>query len=139
MTLFENELETIPPAHYYGDTVRNIFLISSILLILLPLFDKELYPLYLFPGVFILLGLVVLAGLTSPTKHFSIIADTLFAGALFVFFEYLALVGGDANFMHTMNITFMLRQLLAILFLLALYFGVKTWRGAASQPPFPLS
>ena len=137
MTLFENELETIPPAHYYGDTIRNLFLMAAATFMLLAVFDRGLLVVYLFPGICTLLALVVLAGLTSPTKHFSIVADTILSAVLFVIFEYSAIIGSES--LAHLDIIFMLRQLLAVFFFLTLYFSVKTWRGAASQPPFPLS
>lgn len=118
-----------PIPHYYGDSIRNLFLIAAALLMASVLIDKALFAFYLFLGVFMLLGLVILAGLTSPFRRLSIIADTFAAGGLFIFFEYSALLGSSSVFVNSIDIPFILRQLLAIIFLLALYFCIKTLRG----------
>lgn len=114
-----------PPPHYYGDTVRIAFLLAALLILAIPLLIKDISSsYYIFPGTAILLILVIFAGLTSPAKKFSIIADTFVAGFLFVVFEHLALQN-----IAQIGTLFMLYQALAALFLVTLYFSIKTWRG----------
>lgn len=130
MESFEDALVSTPPPHYHGDKVRNLFLVAAIALLFSLLLEKNLFGPVLFFGILTLVGLVVLAGLTSPKKKLATIANTFVSGTLFVFFEYSALAGSPSLIIGTsMDIGFLLRQALAVLFLLALYFSIKTWRG----------
>lgn len=117
-----------PMAHYYGDIVRRFFLAAGLVLLVAILRDREFLSFYLFVGVFTVLALTVLAGLTNPCTRGVIIADGIVSGTMFLLFEYLAL----SAYVETQNFLdeiFFLRQLLAVIFLVALYFGTKTYRG----------
>lgn len=125
--LIQETKPTIP--HYYGDTVRNLFLVAAAILMASAALDEALFAFYLFLGIFVLLALVILAGLTSPLKRFSILADAILSGALLIFFEYSALIGHTSIAHNGVDVAFMLRQILALIFLVALYFSIKTLRG----------
>lgn len=118
--------------HYYGGNVRNLFLGGAAVLMFTALIDKEFSEFYLTLGVFILLALVVLAGLTNPKTLRSIIADTVCSAVLFVFFEYSALIGNSMSTSSKLDPIFFLRQILAGIFLVALYFSIRTWRNMRS-------
>src|SRR3989338_2427303 len=79
-----------PMAHYYGDTVRKFFLATGIILLVAILRDQEFLSFSLFIGVFGVLLLTVLAGLTSPRTKGVIMADAVTSVVLFLLFEYLA-------------------------------------------------
>lgn len=115
-------------AHYYGDTVRKFFLAAGLILLIAILRDREFLSFYLFIGVFTVLLLTILAGLTNPRTRQIIMTDGAVAALFFLLFEYLAVSAyiDTQNFFHEI---FFLRQLLALLFLIALYFATKTYRG----------
>lgn len=115
--------------HYYGDIVRACFVASGFVLLVAILLDKQLLQIYLAIGVLGVLLLIILAGLTSPRKEWVLFIESIVAGVGFLFFEYVAV----AAYLHSgtmTDIVFILRQTLSILFLVTLYYSVKSIRGA---------
>jgi len=118
--------------HYYGDTVRKIFLAAGILLLIATIRDNTFLPLYLIIGTFAALALTILAGLTNPQTNNPhtrkvIAADLIISIVLFVLFEYMAIAAYSGK--HNINDEiFLIRQALAILFLTATYYSTKTSR-----------
>lgn len=121
-----------PFIHYYGDIVRGCFMVSGFILLLANLFDQEFLGFYLVVGVIGVLIIVILAGLTSPRKKKVLIAETIIAGLGFVIFEYLA-IGAYQHINTVYDLVFILRQTLAILFLVTLYYSVKNIRWVRQQ------
>lgn len=113
--------------HYYGNVIRTLFLVSAFMLLIAFLRDSEFFPLYLFIGVIVVLFLVIAAGLTSPRTKATILIDTILSATLSVFFEYSALLE-YARYQDLFSEAFILRQAIAILFFVALYYCVKTLR-----------
>jgi len=72
--------------------------------------------------------LTVLAGLTNSRTKGVIMADVVTSIIFFLLFEYLA-VSAYVQMRHIIEEVFLLRQLLAPLFLIAVYFSTKTYRG----------
>jgi len=115
-------------AHYYGDTVRACFLSAGAVLLFAVLRDDAFIKFYLSIGIGFVLLLTVLAGLMSPLKRSLVFINTLISGFGFAFFEYFALI----NYIDTNELlteVFILRQLLALIFIIALYYSTKTFRG----------
>ena len=126
-----------PVAHYYGDHVRMLFIaLGALILISIP-FDKALLPINIILGVAGVLFMTILAGYTNPRNWFSVLADAAAAGLAFVSFEYFAIEAylGAGTFVDWI---FLLREGIAILALLALYFSVKTLRGLSYRGPTSL-
>ena len=120
--------------HYYGDTVRSLFLVAGLLLLAEFLFDRDFLQFNFTIGILGVLILTFLAGYTSPESKIVVFWNVLFSSVAFFFSEYLALA--DYSQKETiLRVVFLLRQGVAILFLLALYFSVKTWRGFRPVPP----
>jgi|SRR3989344_1822284 len=115
-------------AHYYGDHVRGLFIAAGVLLLISIPLDKVLLPLNIVVGVAGVLFITILAGFTNPRSKLSVLADAVIAALVFVSFEYFAIEAylGAGTFV---DIIFLLREGIAILALLALYFSVKTLRG----------
>lgn len=111
-------------SHYYGDTVRQIFIAAaSLMLLAAPFYTDDLS----IELPFIVLGTVVIVGvaaLTNPWKSSVISADAITAGTGLIIFEMWALLEYHSGTM----LQFILREALAILFLFALYFSTKTLR-----------
>ena len=112
--------------HYYGDVVRILFFIASILMIFgLPLLFG-IIPISVHISIFSILILIFIAGLTNPAQKWVSIIDTIFSSVGFVVFEYYAVVtfSQGEEFLF-----FLINQTLAVLFLFAFYFATKTVRG----------
>lgn len=121
-------VEQKPVPHYYGDTIRKYLLASGLLLLLAVIFDKELLKFYLIMGGFGVLVFTILAGLTSPQNKPVIINIAAISAAMFLVFEYFAvshyLRSGDI-----FSVPFLIREALAVIFLIILYYSTKTIRG----------
>jgi hypothetical protein len=113
---------TIP--HYYGDAVRKCFLVIACgLIFLAPVFIGYLPA--LLPIVIIgVILLVTLAALTNPKKQWVMAANAMVAGGGILFSEMIALLAYNDNQM----VMFLSHQVMAIVFLFAMYFSVKTVR-----------
>ncbi len=116
------------PEHYYGDVVRAIFLAAGIVFLITMVRDREFLSFYLVVGVLSVLALTILAGLTNPRSKKIIKIDAAVSVIMFLLFEYLAIAGYSDAPGFTDSV-FFLRQALAVLFLIALYFSTKTLRG----------
>lgn len=113
--------------HYYGDTVR-IFLITGavLMLVTLPVF-RNLISMPLWLSLIAILAIGVAAGLTNPVRAGSAWLNVFIAGAALLIFEYYAV---DAYGRYGFgSFLFIADQLLALDFLIALYYSVKTVRG----------
>lgn len=118
----------LPIQHYYGDIVRRLFLIASIIILLsLPLFYSILSDSIL---TFIIAVLVFgfLAGLTDPLKQKVALFDTCISALALVVFAYNAVHAYTAT-SSILSPLFLVNEMLAILFFFALYYSVKTLRG----------
>lgn len=111
-------------AHYYGDYVRQIFMGSAaVMLIFSPFMSQEL-PAILPFEIGGALVIAILGALTNPSRQISMVANAIAAGVGVVVYELLALNSFYAGAM----IAFIQREALAIAFLFALYFSLKTFR-----------
>lgn len=116
----------MPPEHYYGDTVRKLFLSGAIIMLLVyPLFNHTIpaQPMLNIVGIILL---SVMAGLTNPRQTWILVADVFLSIAAVSVFEYYAVSFAQAG---NQNL-FIINQLLAVCFFTALYFAVKTARNA---------
>lgn len=114
--------ELVP--HYYGDIVRQLFIAAAAaILIGAPFYADALFFELPFEIVGALL-LIALAGLTNPHKKSISLGDAVAAGVGLVIYEMWAVAAyNDGTWLP-----FALRQLIAIIFLAAFYFSMKTVR-----------
>lgn len=121
----ERPLGTKHNPHYHGDKVRIFLFMASVVMILgLPFFKDQV----LVTANYILLWAVVMiifAGLTNPKQAWISFVNTVIALLGFIVFEYAAVT----NFATTVDMFFLITQGLALVFLFALYYSVKTVRG----------
>lgn len=112
--------------HYYGDLVRFLFMLAAIImLVTLPFLIGKL-PVPLYASILAILAIGVLAGITNPLqKWISILNGAISFAALFVF-EYYAV--NSLTTSGAGNLYFITNQLLALVFLFALYYSIKTIR-----------
>ena len=114
--------------HYYGNSVRELFIVVALLFLITAPFSEALLPIggvySSYTHVVIALLLVLLAGLTNPRSMVSLVLDFAAAllGAFFLETAAISLYQSDSLAI------FLAREAAAILFLFALYFSVKTLR-----------
>ncbi|MGE5041469.1 MAG: hypothetical protein ACM3IJ_01040 [Candidatus Levyibacteriota bacterium] len=113
--------------HYYGDTVRKLFLAGAVfMLIALPFMSTFLsVPIYV--SILAAIAIGVFAGITNPLQVWVAILNFILAVLAVIMFEYAA-VNGYQTYSLTHR-TFWVNQILAINFLVALYYSTKTVRG----------
>ncbi len=113
--------------HYYGDAVRRLFLLGAFLMTLTyPFFcSLVLGPNYMSILAIIILG--VAAGITNPRQTWVAALDVVISILAVAAFEYHA-VHAYQEF-SIQSYFFWTNQILTALFLVALYFSVKTMRG----------
>ena len=112
--------------HYYGDIVRKLFLGGAFgMLVTLP-FVNALLPVPLFYSLLAIIILSLVAGFMRPGKVWTIVIDEIITIAAVLIFEYYAV---DYYAIYSFgNWLFIMNQLLALDFLIALYFNTKTLR-----------
>lgn len=111
--------------HYYGDIVRRLFILAgAIMLISLP-FVKDLIPVSIFFAVLGIDVVVVVAGLMSPGHRWTALVNVVLSVIALPIFEYYAVTRPQP----LSDLLFWINQSLAAVFLFALYFSVKTFRG----------
>lgn len=128
----KKDLDIEKPLHYYGDIVRKLFLAGAVLMLLtLPFFnDLIAAPVAISILAVIVLGLI--AGFVNPRELWVSILNTgIAAGAIFIF-EYHAVDTYPIKSARY-QILFWVDQVLALLFLIALYYSVKTLRGMSQN------
>ena len=113
-----------PVPHYHGDTIRLFFLAGGVIILAMLPFFKELLPV----GTKVLPVFVVLIALggaiVNPFQKWIVVVDLLIAAIAVILFEYAAVIGyGVDPFLLSLG-----RQVLAIIFLFALYYSGRTLR-----------
>ena len=112
--------------HYYGDVGRLFFLLAGIIILLgLPILSQTLsIPAYI--AIVSVLAVVFVAGITNPAQKWVSVLDAMVSVVGFIFFEYYAVkVYSEGSIYYI----YLINQLIAIVFILAFYFAVKTVRG----------
>lgn len=113
--------------HYYGDAVRRLFLIGALIMSISLPFISELIEGYVHFSLFIIILLGLVAGLISPKRKLVISFNLIISLAAVGVFEYYAVDVYSTSSIN--NFFFWINQILAVNFLLALYYSSKTFRG----------
>lgn len=113
--------------HYYGNLVRKQLFFAAFVLMIAALVDRELQSLYLLFGLFGVVAFTVLAGLTSKDNRAVLVIEVLVSAVMFLIFEYFAMVA-YGQYESFSDGSFFFRQLLAVIFLVTLYYSTKTTR-----------
>ncbi len=116
--------------HYYGDTVRWLFMIAAIgMLLMLPAVSNILN----IPAVVSVIGILILgfaAGFTNPKQLWDAVVNAIISAGGFLMFETVAVWTYQQNFNTAQAERFFLANVgLGLVFLIAIYFSVKTLRG----------
>lgn len=111
-------------AHYHGDTVRILFLVGGVIILATLPFYKNLLPIGAgFLTVFVVL-LALGAAIVNPFQRWIVFVNLIIAIVAVILFEYVAAIGYGTD-PAALSI---IRQILAIVFLFALYYSGKTLR-----------
>lgn len=111
--------------HYYGDLVRKLFMSAAVVMLVGLPFVYDNVPIPLFISLLAILVIGILAGLTNPKNFLIMFLNTLIALVAVVAFEFFAV----SALIKNMAFFFVANQLLALIFLFALYYSTKSWRG----------
>ena len=113
-----------PVPHYHGDTVRILFLIGGVIILAtLPFFKNLLQIGTGFLPVFVIL-LVLGGAIVNPFQRWIVTIDLIISAAAVILFEYAAVIGFGKDIFFLSVV----RQVLAIIFLFALYYSGRTLR-----------
>jgi len=113
--------------HYYGDTVRRLFVLGGLIMILTLPFFTNLLPVPLFISILAIVVVAIVAGATNPLQKSVAWFNLVTAAVAFLVFEYYAV---DAYMMYSADsVLFFTNQILALIFFFAVYFSTKTLRG----------
>lgn len=116
-----------PVPHYYGDSVRAIFVAGAIFILIGLSGMTEALGI---PPVLGIIGMVILcvaAGFTNPVQFFSLRINVTISIIFLIFFTYM---GWYAHDVHLGGVIELPNKIAAVLFLVATYFSVKSLRGA---------
>lgn len=112
--------------HYYGDFVRILFITAAIIMLLTLPFYHLLIPFPPTISILAILGIAFLAGSMSPKFFVVAMIESVVSIGLFILFENTAL----NYFISGANQQFaVINQTLALLFLISIYYSIKTIRG----------
>jgi hypothetical protein len=121
------ETQKKPFSHYYGDLVRVIFVIGAAFILLgMPRITELLQVSVIFPILAIAI-LGVAAGITNPVQKFSLKFNVFVSVLFLIIFAYLAWYSFTNEIGGVLELS---NQVIALLFLIASYFSVKSLRGA---------
>lgn len=110
--------------HYYGDTVRTMFLSAAVVYAVAMPLVGDLLPIGTMGGIGLVLGLALFAGITNPHSKIVMVLDVAISAAALFLLQNAALM-----YLSTDGpVLFILRQASAILFLIAFYESVKSLR-----------
>ena len=114
--------------HYYGNITRQLFVGLAILIAICTPFSGDV-PFGLGFGVPSVLILVILAGLTSPRGKLVLAADVAVAIIGVIVSEWLALL----TYSQGNYVPFAVLEFISAVFLVSLYFSIKTMRASESN------
>jgi uncharacterized membrane protein YuzA (DUF378 family) len=130
----EGSLRHRPVAHYHGDTVRSLFVVTAIVMIIAETTGASL-PLSTIGIVSLVVVLVVVAGITNPAQawiHFINAALAIFGAIAFGLYAIQQYHLVQSLF----SPTYLFSEALALIFLAAVYYATKTVRGVMLRPRF---
>lgn len=118
--------------HYYGNYIRVIFFVIGLLMLFcLPFFSKEITI-----GPFLsILGVIVinlLAGMTNRKQKVMMFFDIIVSLIGTLFFELIAFFRFD-RYGNIFDAYFWFNEIVALLFFITLYLGIKTFRGMITE------
>ena len=113
-------------SHYYGDYLRRLFFVGAIAsIVVLPFYPNLVPSLNVLFVIAMSLVVVIFAGITNPISRNIVLVEIIISSLFFVIFQYYTVSGYQFD---SFLLSF-IRQVLALIFIVSLYYGVKTYRG----------
>lgn len=130
-TNFDHNRSITVVKHYYGDYVRQIFMVAGVIMLAtLPVFWK-IAPTLMILGCVGVVVLVLTAGASTPKKIWTVYANAIVAIVGLLVFELSSLNAVSKVDSSNIYLLFLIiNQVLSALFFFALYFAGKTVRAA---------
>lgn len=120
----ENDFDESGIRHYWGDAARQLLILAAVIIVAGSPLLANVLGTSLFINVVAVLVIVGFAALTSPRKRWVIMADAVIAGTAFLVFGGWSILSYQtAAFISTAAAV-----VLALIFLSAFYFSMKTLR-----------
>lgn len=116
-------------SHYYGDIVRKLLVAGDAIMILTyPFFmDRIFFSTSI--SIVAIVSVGVIAGFLNPRQKWASILTFVISAAALTVFEYHAVTVLSGENKNGFDLFFWINQILAIIFLFALYYSAKTIRG----------
>lgn len=118
--------EKLLTRHYYGDAVRFLFMLAAIIMLVTLPFLSDKLPVPIYVSILVILLIGILAGITNPLQKWISVLNAVIAVGASSIFEYYAVKSLVAYQVTTLY--FITNQVLAFVFLFALYYSIKTLR-----------
>lgn len=115
--------------HYYGDYVRQIFILCAVLLAVAIPVAGNLLPFGIYFQISSVVVFVILAGLISPTSPVVMTLAIIVSAIGVILFEGTAIT----NYGIDTSMLFWTREVMSVLLLFSLYYSVKTVRSMAQH------
>ena len=125
-------MNTEPSYHYYGDSVRMLFVVGGLIIIVSYPFFSSFVGLPIPLSIIGCVALAVLGGLMNPKQKWIMALNMIVSIGAFVIFEYYAIYAYlDLSPAKDIHVAFFwVNQILSLLFFFAAYLSTKTLRGA---------
>ncbi len=117
-------------AHYYGDTVRQLFLAGGIMILVVMPFYNNIVPMNPTIVTLFVVTIALAAAATTNTKKSIIVFDTVLSAVTLIMFETYSIV----YYLNDGMFLLLIRQGIALIFLFALYYSAKTLRAMCWTP-----
>jgi hypothetical protein len=116
--------------HYFGHTIRRFFFfIAFVMLATLPFFKNEM-AIPVAVSVFAIIAVTFAAGYTNPHARWILVFDVVVATLGLLVFGFHSILGySEYGMQGIREVLFYTNQVLALSFLAAFYFSVKSLRG----------
>jgi hypothetical protein len=117
--------------HYYGDVIRTLFVLAGVVMLVMLPFFTPLIKMPLFISIIGILVLAIFAGFLNPRQLWIVVANTIIAVIACAIFEYNAAITyvTPTTDLSLSKGFFWVNQILAFLFFVSIYLGVKSVRG----------
>lgn len=125
---------TTPPAHYYGDHVRRLFLAGGAVMILSFPFFLALVQFSAWIAILFALAISIFAGIQNPRHPWTTYVNIGVSILAFCFLEYQSATFYTSDLYADGPLFFWILQLLALIFFFAIYFSMKSTRATEKDP-----
>ncbi len=110
--------------HYYGDTVRQLFLAGGIIILVAMPFYNNIIPADPILVTVLVVILALAAAITTIEKVWIMLINSIISAMFVVMFETYSVI----YYVNDGTVLLLIRQAIALIFLFALYYSVKTLR-----------